>query len=79
VDHARLAVDSLVLTTNNTGILGPVVLEAALGPRFAPLGMLATVRYRAGAVARGLGNNFVVWRAGAMRDLEVQRHSVDHV
>ncbi|KIZ00566.1 hypothetical protein MNEG_7398 [Monoraphidium neglectum] len=43
IDRARLAVESLVLTTNNTGILGPVVLEAALGPRYAPLGMLATV------------------------------------
>ncbi|KAF8057744.1 SYT2 [Scenedesmus sp. PABB004] len=40
---AQLGVDSLILTTNNTGILGPVVLEAAVGPRYAPLGMLATV------------------------------------
>lgn len=46
LDHARLAVDSLLLTTNNTGILGPVVLEAALGPKYAPLGMLATVSGR---------------------------------
>jgi hypothetical protein len=36
-------VDSLVLSTNNTGILGPVVLQAALGPKYAPMGMLATV------------------------------------
>ncbi|GBF97510.1 hypothetical protein Rsub_10433 [Raphidocelis subcapitata] len=43
LDAARLGVDSLVLSTNNTGILGPVVLQAALGPRYAPLGMLATV------------------------------------
>eukprot|EP00879_Flechtneria_rotunda_P028058 GHRR01030135.1.p1 GENE.GHRR01030135.1~~GHRR01030135.1.p1 ORF type:complete len:169 (+),score=60.00 GHRR01030135.1:337-843(+) len=40
---ARLGIDSLVLTTNNTGILGPVVLQAAVGAKYAPLGMLATV------------------------------------
>eukprot|EP00775_Hariotina_reticulata_P007381 gene7381-7590_t len=40
---AKLGVDSLILTTNNTGILGPVVLEAAVGRQFAPLGMVATV------------------------------------
>lgn len=39
----RLGVDGLILTTNNTGILGPVVLEAAVGAQYAPLGMLATV------------------------------------
>ena len=44
LDPGRLAVESLLLTTNNTGILGPVVLEAALGPKYAPLGMLVTVR-----------------------------------
>lgn len=43
LDAARLGVDSLVLSTNNTGILGPVVLQAALGPKYAPMGMLATV------------------------------------
>jgi hypothetical protein len=40
---ADLAVDGLLLASNNTGILGPVVLEAALGRAHAPLGMLATV------------------------------------
>uniref|UniRef100_A0A383WG39 Auxin efflux carrier component n=1 Tax=Tetradesmus obliquus TaxID=3088 RepID=A0A383WG39_TETOB len=43
LQYAQLGVDSLLLTTNNTGILGPVVLLAALGPEYAPLGMLATV------------------------------------
>ncbi|WIA31398.1 hypothetical protein OEZ86_002297 [Tetradesmus obliquus] len=42
LQYAQLGVDSLLLTTNNTGILGPVVLLAALGPEYAPLGMLAT-------------------------------------
>jgi hypothetical protein len=46
LDYSVLAVDSLILTTNNTGILGPVVLEAALGVKYAPLGMLATVSTR---------------------------------
>ncbi|KAI8471342.1 MAG: hypothetical protein J3K34DRAFT_233772 [Monoraphidium minutum] len=43
LDPAGLATASLLLSANNTGILGPVVLEAALGPTYAPLGMLATV------------------------------------
>ncbi|KAF6250626.1 hypothetical protein COO60DRAFT_788713 [Scenedesmus sp. NREL 46B-D3] len=43
LNYVQLGVDSLLLTTNNTGILGPVVLMAALGPDYAALGMLATV------------------------------------
>ncbi len=34
---------SLVLAANNTGILAPVVLEAAVGPPAAAVGMLATI------------------------------------
>ena len=41
--HCRMGVHSLVLSANNTGILAPVVLAAALGPEAAPLGMLATI------------------------------------
>ena len=40
---AHLALHLLVLATNNTGVLGPVVLEAALGRAYAPLGPMATV------------------------------------
>lgn len=41
--HARVGAHALVLTANNTGILAPVVLEAAIGPGSGPIGMLATI------------------------------------
>ncbi|KAG2495515.1 hypothetical protein HYH03_006458 [Edaphochlamys debaryana] len=40
---SRVGVHSLVLAANNTGILAPVVLEAAIGPSAAAIGMLATI------------------------------------
>ncbi|KAG2449599.1 hypothetical protein HYH02_005132 [Chlamydomonas schloesseri] len=40
---SRIGVHSLVLVANNTGILAPVVLEAAVGPSAAAIGMLATI------------------------------------
>ncbi|GLC60668.1 hypothetical protein PLESTB_001655900 [Pleodorina starrii] len=40
---SRICVHSLVLAANNTGILAPVVLEAAVGPSAAAVGMLATI------------------------------------
>ncbi|GIM02575.1 hypothetical protein Vretimale_7457 [Volvox reticuliferus] len=40
---SRICVHSLVLVANNTGILAPVVLEAAVGPSAAAVGMLATI------------------------------------
>ncbi|KXZ47546.1 hypothetical protein GPECTOR_34g705 [Gonium pectorale] len=40
---SRVGVHSLVLVANNTGILAPVVLEAAVGPSAAAVGMLATI------------------------------------
>ncbi|GFR44644.1 hypothetical protein Agub_g5933, partial [Astrephomene gubernaculifera] len=40
---SRVALHSLVLAANNTGILAPVVLEAAVGPAAAAVGMLATI------------------------------------
>lgn len=39
----RIGVHSLVLVANNTGILAPVVLEAAVAPSAAAIGMLATI------------------------------------
>ncbi|GIL66801.1 hypothetical protein Vafri_20326 [Volvox africanus] len=40
---SRICVHSLVLVANNTGILAPVVLESAVGPSAAAVGMLATI------------------------------------
>ncbi|KAG2428774.1 hypothetical protein HXX76_011474 [Chlamydomonas incerta] len=40
---SRIGVHSLVLVANNTGILAPVVLEAAVAPSAAAIGMLATI------------------------------------